>query len=137
MQSEVEKVIEVVGAVIVHGGKILIVQRGATEHGAGDWEFPGGKREVGETREQALAREIDEELGLSVRIHEHLGDEPFAGSQRKYLLSLYLCSVTSTKIQLREHQDFRWVFPHELEEAGFSKPDVPFFARIKKKLYSD
>lgn len=122
---------EVVAAVLVKDKKILIVQRGAGDTGAGLWEFPGGKREPSESREEALVREIREELSLEIEIKEFLGEQEFESKGRKFNLFVYHCPIVGGQLVLHEHQDFRWVSPDELREDGFSTPDIPFIEKVR------
>lgn len=126
--------IEVVGAVLIKNGQILIVQRAEHDVGGGLWEFPGGKVESGETKEQALIREIDEELSLKILVTDFLGAQDFESANRKYKLFLYLCPILSGEPVLHEHQDLRWVIPKDLSENGFSSPDIPFIKIVREKL---
>ena len=117
---------EVVAAVLVKDNKILIAQRAKNDVGGGLWEFPGGKREAKESREQALRREIEEELSLEIKVEKCFGEQEFSHGEKNFNLILFLCSIVGGEPILHEHRDVRWVMPHELQAFDFSQPDIPF-----------
>lgn len=86
----------VVAAAIIHRHQVLAGQRAYPPELAGRWEFPGGKVEPGESPQAALVREIDEELGLPVQVHEQLGEDVLIGpiTRRPARLRLYRCSLS-------------------------------------------
>ena len=102
------KRIEVVAAIIRKDGKIF-----ATQRGYGDfkdwWEFPGGKMEVGETPEQALSREIEEELSTEIRIEKLLHTVEYDYLKFHLTLHCYLCTLASDSLHLNEHEAARWL----------------------------
>ena len=109
--------------------EILIFRRGPQVRNPGEWEFPGGKIEANESPETALSREIQEELGIQLRILSSLGEEFFTISDRRFSLRVFRCHWISGEIQLTEHDQFQWVRPQELDLQQLSKPDRPFIAR--------
>lgn len=84
------KIIDVVAAILEQNGRILLAQRGAGSDQAGLWEFPGGKVEAGESQPEALARELDEELGICARIGDHVGSNQWQQGER--LIRLHAAS---------------------------------------------
>ncbi|MDQ0191791.1 NUDIX hydrolase [Paenibacillus wynnii] len=111
MISSGRSLIVAVKGVILHGGKILLVQRAANDHiGAGTWECAGGKIEFGEGLEAALVREIKEETGLTVSVGVILYATTFmTESTRQVVILTYLCRTNQTTVRLsREHVDYRW-----------------------------
>jgi 8-oxo-dGTP diphosphatase len=113
----------VVAAAIVQAGRVLAAQRSYPAELADCWEFPGGKVEPGEKPTAALAREIREELGVDVAVHERLGGdvplqlpEPVPGRLRLYRCSL---SAPHTMPVAREHARLRWVGAPDLDALGW------------------
>ena len=101
----------VVAAVIEVDGKVLCMQRGATRYAytSHRWEFPGGKVEPGETPEQALRRELLEEMDLEVEVHEHLATVTYDYPDFTITLAAYRCTATETGFVMREHAASRWL----------------------------
>lgn len=116
--------IEVVCAVIESGGWVLICQRAPGAHLAGYWEFPGGKVEVGELREEALRREIWEELGCWVAVGEALGPVEYVYPEVEIRLWSYRCTVEEGKPVALEHAALRWVERGALRRAELAPADV-------------
>ena len=107
------KKIEVVAAIIQREGAYFATQRGYGEF-EGMWEFPGGKIEPGESRDIALKREIQEELGVDIAIENLLCTTEYDYSSFHLTMHCYLCSIASGEIELREHKSARWLRPEEL-----------------------
>ena len=120
------RVIRVVAAAIVRGGEVLAARRSDS----GLWEFPGGKVEAGETDQQALARELEEELGCAVMIGACLGSTRHKTSSRIVNLHVYLGERPQPEPVNREHLALRWVGADELESLQWSKADIPFLPVI-------
>src|SRR6267142_972357 len=85
--------VEVSAALIFHNGKLLITQRHADAHLGGLWEFPGGKREAGETFESCLVREIREELGVEIFVGELFQEIIHAYPEKTVLLRFFICKI--------------------------------------------
>lgn len=114
-------------------GRILVVRRGPEQSGAGFWEFPGGKVEAGEAPEQALVREIAEELALNIRVLELIGEEDFAYPSKTIRLRVYWASVKGGEdLALTEHDDFKWQVAEEIDVMSLSAADRPFVEMIQK-----
>ena len=128
------KPIHVVGAAIVAGGRCLVAQRGKGMSSAGLWEFPGGKIEPGEAPEQALAREILEELNLGIEVHEFVASGRVSSGDRQIQLDVYMASVVSGELELREHEAFRWVGPLELRKLDWAEADIPIVEHVCRRL---
>ncbi len=108
------KTIEVVAAVIVDGaGRTLATQRGYGNMKDG-WEFPGGKIEPGESPEQALRREIAEELAVTVEVGDKLYTVDWDYPDFHLTMHCYRCRVVDGKLALLEHEASRWLSPSEL-----------------------
>lgn len=121
------KTIEVVAAVIVRDRKILCVQRAehARECVSLKWEFPGGKVEVGESREEALVREIREELSVDIEVSEFLMTVEHAYPDFHLTMHVFKCALQSGEIVLNEHVDMKWLSVEELDQLDWAAADVP------------
>ena len=113
----------VVAAIIKKDNKFLIVQRNRNKHLGLKWEFPGGKVKENETFEEALLREIKEELNITINIHEKISEVKYKDDKIDIVLYYYLCSYKSGTMELNEHEDFAWVEKKEFEKYDFVKGD--------------
>lgn len=116
------KQIEVVAAILHHNGRYFATQRGYGEF-EGWWEFPGGKIESGETPEQALQREIQEELGVDIVVGEKLCVTEHDYPTFHLTMHCYLCTLADGKIELREHKSAVWLKPQELDTPNWLPAD--------------
>lgn len=117
--------INVVAAIIKNGeGEILITQRNLKKSQGGLWEFPGGKIEKGETREEAIIREIKEELTIEINVESYLGEKVFEYPEKSINLIALNCRVKSGNIYLTEHEEARWVEKEELNSFEFAPADI-------------
>lgn len=129
--------VEVACAVIRRDGLYLVCQRSPRHAQPGKWEFPGGKIEPGESPEQALVREIDEELGVTLMIWQALPivDWPppaTSGKPAALRLHPFLCRLElDQQIKLREHSDSRWLTHEQLGRLDLSPADVPILAFLR------
>ena len=124
--------IEVVGAAIVDGAKVLLVRRGPGEKGAGLWEFPGGKIEPGESPEEALKREVREELSLEVHIVRDLGRIFHSYPELDLHLRVFLCHLEGGTLHLTDHDAFQWLPAEEIELETLLPADKPFVEVLRK-----
>jgi 8-oxo-dGTP diphosphatase len=114
--------IRVVAAVISDSGRVLACRRAPGKDSAGRWEFPGGKVEAHESDEQALAREIREELGIEILVGPLL-DRTVTG---RIDLACYRASLSGVRpSRSTDHDDLRWVAVTELDELDWAEPDRP------------
>jgi mutator protein MutT len=125
--------IDVAAGLVFRDGKLLIAQRHAEAHLGGLWEFPGGKREPGETYEVCLARELREELGIEVEVGALVESLTHAYADKTVHLQFYRC-------QWREHEPralgclaFKWVQPHELGNYAFPAADERLLAKLPQR----
>jgi mutator protein MutT len=128
--SDGKKQIEVSAALIFHKGRLLITQRRAGAHLGGLWEFPGGKREQGETFEQCLARELLEELGVEVEVGGLFDEISHAYDGKNIYLKFFVCKLISGKPKPLDCAAFKWVEKAELADFEFPAAD----ARLLEKL---
>lgn len=122
------KIVKVVAAVITHENKILCAQKGdhKYEYLSKKYEFPGGKVEENETSEQALIREIFEELNIDVQIVKHLITVNHSYPDFNIELQTYLCNSNSiTKLTLAEHKSIEWLAATELMQLNWAAADIP------------
>ena len=123
--------------VIVVDGLVLIARRPAHLHQGGRWEFPGGKVEAGEGVEQALARELGEELGLTVGAARPFMEIAFDYPERSVLLDTWLVEEVAGAPRGLEGQELRWVAPGELGDYEFPEANRPIVERLVAELIKE
>ena len=123
------KKIEVVAAILQRDEAYFATQRGYGEF-EGMWEFPGGKIEPGESREVALKREIQEELGVDIAIENLLCTTEYDYPSFHLTMHCYLCSITSGEIELREHKSACWLTSDRLEDVAWLPADKDVISRL-------
>ena len=124
----------VVGAALVRDDppRVLASRRTAPPRLAGLWEFPGGKVELGESDEQALVRELREELGVEVTVGDRLGGDLLIGETA--VLRVYLCRIVSGEPTLVDHDEHRWLTAPELDDIPWIPVDLPLVAELRTLL---
>ncbi|NLJ91350.1 MAG: 8-oxo-dGTP diphosphatase MutT [Clostridiales bacterium] len=127
------KTIEVVAAIIIDNNKILATKRGYGEF-SGGWEFPGGKIEKGETKEEALKREIREELSIDININNFFYRVEYDYQTFHLTMDCYICSIRSGDLTLNEHSDYKWLAKHELDKVNWLPADVDLIKHLKENL---
>ena len=125
---------DVTAGIIRRGERILITKRRPEAMLGGLWEFPGGKLEPGETLEQCLLREIDEELGITIRIERPFIRVDHAYSHFRITLHTFLCRHSRGRPRALDCAAFRWVHPDHLEEFAFPKADRVVLQALKRDL---
>jgi mutator protein MutT len=125
------KSIEVSAALIFHGGRLLITQRHAKAHLGGLWEFPGGKREPGETFEQCLVREIREELGVEISVDELFEEVRHDYPEKSVHLKFFNCQLLSGEPQPLDCAAVKWVTQAELSAYEFPAADAQLLEKLK------
>jgi 8-oxo-dGTP diphosphatase len=123
-------VVEVTAAIVERSGRFLVTRRDPAKHLGGLWEFPGGKREPGESLETCLTRELDEELGVRVRVDHAFAVVPWAYPDRRVLLHFFRCRIQQRRVAPREGQPYRWVTAGELRALPMPPADAEVVARL-------
>jgi mutator protein MutT len=121
----------VVAAIIRQGGLLLITQRHSHSHLGDLWEFPGGKVEAGETLREALGREIREELGVTIDVHEEFLVVEHHYPGRAVRLHFFNCSIVAGEPQKLAVADLRWIKPTDLSSFAFPEADAELIQHLK------
>ena len=127
------KTIEVVAAIIIKDGKVFATQRGYGEW-KGWWEFPGGKTEPGESPQEALVREISEELDAEIEVGDLLETVEWDYPAFHLTMHCFICSLLSDSVHLNEHEASAWLTPETLHSVKWLPADEGLVARIKGLL---
>ena len=126
------KQIEVVAAIIRKGDKIF-----ATQRGYGDfkdwWEFPGGKMETGETPEEALKREIREELSTEISVDEFLCTVEYDYPEFHLTMHCFCCHIESGSLTLKEHEAACWLTKEQLDSVKWLPADLKVLDEIRRR----
>lgn len=132
------KTVEVVAAIIFHNHKILCVQRGESKYDyiSKKFEFPGGKIESGETKEEGIKREILEELKMNIHIRE-----PFLTVSHQYsdfhlIMHSFICRSDSADLTLTEHISYKWLQWDELAHLDWAGADIPIMEKLMADKYA-
>lgn len=125
------KHIEVVAAVIEKDNKVFCCQKGNKGECAYKWEFPGGKIEPGETYEEALIREIKEELDCLIKVNNYLITINHQYNTFHLTMHVYLCELIDKEPVLSEHIDSKWCSKDKLKDLDFAEADYLFLDMIK------
>ena len=123
----------VVGAAVVREGRLLSCRRTEPPALAGQWEFPGGKVEAGETAEVALVRECREELGVEVAVGNRLGGDVLLGE--KYRFQVFWCTIRAdAEIRLHDHDQLAWLTAAEVFDVPWIEADLDLVAAARARL---
>lgn len=126
----------IVGAAIISAGRVLACERAQPPEMAGKWEFPGGKVDPGETEEQALVRECQEELGVDVEVGPRVGDD-IAMLGGTAILRVYVATLANGAQPVAlEHSALRWLAAGELHTVPWLPADAPIVAALEPLLPS-
>ena len=124
------KTIRVVAAIIIDDGKVFATQRGYGDF-KGGWEFPGGKIDVGETPEEALVREIKEELDTVVEVNELLDTVEYDYPNFHLKMHCFMARLISDSLILKEHEAAKWLNRDELDSVAWLPADVSLIDKLK------
>ncbi len=124
------KTINVVAAITIKDHKIFATQRGYGEFKNG-WEFPGGKIETGETPQQALKREIREELDADINVGELFDTIEYDYPNFHLSMKCFLCTLTSDQLVLKEHEAAKWLTRDNLDSVAWLPADVTIIEKLK------
>lgn len=127
------KQIKVVAAIIQKENKILATKRGYGEF-INMWEFPGGKIESGETKKQALVREIKEELNIEINVDKFALDIEYQYPNFYLFMSCFMCSIKEGSIELLEHNDGKWITKEELNTLNWLPADIDAVNYLKENM---
>ncbi len=127
------KTVRVAAAVICDNNRIFATARG---YGAfkGKWEFPGGKIEMGETSQEALKREIMEELDTEIKVGDLIDTIEYDYPDFHLTMECFWCEVVNGGLELKEHEAARWLMREELYNVEWLPADVRLIEKIKEKL---
>ena len=126
------KKIEVVAAIIYHENKILCVQRGENKYDyiSKKYEFPGGKMEAGESKEETVKREILEELHMDIEVKDEFLTVEHQYPDFHLTMHSFKCSTTNESLTLTEHIDFKWLEISEMSGLDWAAADVPIVEKL-------
>lgn len=127
------KTIRVVAAIIIHGEKIFATQRGYGEF-EGGWEFPGGKIEENETPENALEREIKEELDTEIEVGELLDTVEYDYPSFHLSMDCFVCTIKSGDLVLKEHKNAKWLTKDTLNSVDWLPADEGLVEKIREYM---
>jgi 8-oxo-dGTP diphosphatase len=124
--------IDVTAAILIENGRVLIARRRPGTSQAGMWEFPGGKVRPGESPEQCLKREIQEELGIRIAVGEFFGESIYAYEDKTIRLMAYRVRAEGGIMSPNDHAELAWVATADLRRYRFCPADVPFTEKLQK-----
>lgn len=127
--------LQVTCAIILNGDKVLVTQRSEKMSFPLKWEFPGGKIEMGETAENCLMREINEELKIIISILEELIPVQYPYDSFTINLIPFVAKYESGEIHLSEHKAFKWLKNEELKSLDWASADIPVLDEFLKQNY--
>lgn len=127
------KTVKVVAALIIDKGRVMATQRSYGDF-AGGWEFPGGKIELGETPEEALKREIMEELELRICSVEFFKNVRYQYETFYLDMDCFTCEIESGKPELHDHSSMKWLDEHTLHDVEWLPADVSIIEDLKRRL---
>ena len=125
--------IHVVAAIILRGNQVFATQRGYGEF-KGWWEFPGGKIDAGESHQQALTREIKEELDADITVGNLLETVEWDYPTFHLTMYCYVCALRSEDVQLNEHMDSAWLTKETLDSVKWLPADIGVLEKIRELI---
>lgn len=130
------KTVRVVAAIIINDGKVFATQRGYGEFKDG-WEFPGGKIDAGERPEEALVREIKEELDTEVEVKELLETVEYDYPKFHLSMDCFICKIKAGELVLKEHEASKWLTKETLDSVEWLPADLELIEKIDNYLRKD
>ncbi len=129
------KYITVVAAIIIHNNQILCVQRSENKlnYISKKWEFPGGKIEEGETREETIKREISEELKMNIKVEEEFITVSHQYPDFHLTMHSFICRSENKELTLTEHIDYKWLVKNELNQLDWAAADIPIMMKLMQR----
>lgn len=127
------KTIRVVAAIIIENNKVFATQRGYGDFKDG-WEFPGGKIEIDETPEEAIVREIKEELDTAVEVVELLDTVEYDYPNFHLSMDCFICKIVAGDLVLKEHEAAKWLTKKTLGSVEWLPADLGLIEKIEKRL---
>ena len=127
------KTVKVVAAIIIHENKIFATQRGYGEFKDG-WEFPGGKIEPGETPQEALVREIKEELDIEIEVKDFLETVEYDYPEFHLSMDCFFCTIKSGELVLKEHEAAKWLTVEKLDGVDWLPADQGLIEGIREYM---
>lgn len=127
------KTIRVVAAIIIHEDKVFATQRGYGEF-KGGWEFPGGKIEEGETPQEALVREIKEELNVEIEVGELLDVVEYDYPNFHLSMDCFICKIKSGELVLNEHEAAKWLTKETLDSVEWLPADLGLIEKLNSYI---
>ena len=124
----------VTAAIVCEDGLYLIARRGSGEKLAGKWEFPGGKVEAGETLQECLKREIEEELGVDSIVGEELTESHYRYQHGEILLVALKTALKSNEVKLSVHDKVLWLTPDQILDLDLAPADIPIAKFLKEPI---
>lgn len=125
--------LEVTAAIIKQNDQYLICQRSSDDECPLLWEFPGGKCEVGETLEQCILREIEEELTITIRVVDVFANTVYHFKDKEVHFTFFNCDILGGEITLNVHHALNWVTAEEMKNYKFMPADVGIVEQLIKK----
>jgi 8-oxo-dGTP diphosphatase len=126
-------IVKVTAAILVKDDRILIARRGPDDYLADKWEFPGGKIEIHETPEQCLKREMKEEFDIEVSVGAYLGSSIYHYDHMSIELLAYRTYWEGGKIDLKDHDEFKWISLEQLAGFDFAPADRVFIEKLQNR----
>lgn len=127
-----------VACIDVRDGKVFVAKRQNKGEMANRWEFPGGKIDEGETPEQAIHREMEEEFGVKVQVFEPLADVEFKHKEKTCYVTAYKVQFEedglSRRFTLSEHTDYMWTEFNKITDLNFVDSDILLYNKFKDKI---
>ena len=127
------KTVKVVAAVIKNKDKIFATQRGYGDY-KGWWEFPGGKIELGETPQQALIREIREELDTEIAVGDYIATIEYDYPTFHLSMDCFWCTLVNGNLTLKEHEAAKWLDRNTINSVDWLPADITLIDQIKREL---